>query len=70
MLVKILVDLSAWFVLSLIVGLLVGRAISPFRHAPVPGIDPLPETRWESAALRESEENEALVLANVEMIGH
>jgi hypothetical protein len=67
MLAKILVTMSAWFLLSVIVGLLVGRAISTFREAPAPGFTPpLAETDWGAAALNELEE-EMLVLAHAQM---
>jgi hypothetical protein len=65
MLAKIFVMLSEWFLLSMIVGLLLGRAISTFRKAPAPGIAPL-ETDW-GAALNELEEKEMLVPSHVRM---
>lgn len=58
MLAKLLLNLSAWFLLSVIVGLLVGRAISTFREASAPGFTPPPETDWEPAALSELGEAE------------
>ncbi len=67
MLAKILVTLSAWFLLSVIVGVLVGRAMSTFRQAPAPGFAPPLETDWEAAALDEVEEEEMLVLGHTEM---
>jgi hypothetical protein len=47
MLAKILLDLSIWFMLSLIVGLLVGRAICAFQKPPAPGSIPSLEVHWE-----------------------
>ncbi len=67
MLAKILVTLSAWFLLSVIVGLLVGRAMSTFRQAPAPGFVPPLETDLDPAALNELEEEEMLVLPNAQM---
>lgn len=70
MLAKILVNLSAWFVLSVIAGLLAGRAISMVREASAPGFTPPLETDWEAAALNELEElekKEMLVLAYARM---
>jgi hypothetical protein len=70
MLAKILVNLSAWFVLSVIVGLLAGRAISMVREASAPGFAPPLETDGEAAALNELEEleeKEMLVLAYARM---
>lgn len=71
MLAKLFVNLSAWFLLSVIVGLLVGRAISTFREAPAPGFAPPLETDWEAAALSELGEAEIwdLVHARTEEIG-
>jgi hypothetical protein len=54
---KVLIDLSAWFLLALIVGLLAGATISTFREAPSPGFSPFLETDWEAP-----EEKETLVL--------
>ena len=67
MLAKLLVNLSAWFVLSVIVGLLVGRAISSFREAPAPGFAPPLETDWEAAALSELGEVEMQDLVHAQM---
>ena len=67
MLTKILVNLSAWFVLSVMVGLLAGRAISTFREAPVPGVAPPLETDWEAAALRKLEEKEMPIFTHARM---
>ena len=59
MLVKILMALSGWFLLSVIIGLLVGRTMSTFREATAPGFAPPLETDWEATALRELEEEMA-----------
>ena len=66
MLAKLPVILSVWFVLSLVVTLLVGRAISTFREVPPPGfVPPLEtETDWKAADVEELEEEELLVLAH------
>ena len=63
MLAKLLVILSVWFLLSLIVTLLVGMAISTFREVPMPGFTPALETDWEAAGVEEVEEEQSLVLA-------
>ena len=60
---KILVDLSTWFLLSVIVALLVGRAISTFREAPASGFAPPLEADWEAVFATELEEDEMWVLA-------
>jgi hypothetical protein len=67
MLAKILVTLSAWFLLSLIVGLLVGRALSTFRRPSAPGFVPPLETGWEPLTLNALEEEEMLVLAHAHL---
>jgi hypothetical protein len=59
----IFVILSAWFLLSVIVGLLAGRALSNFPEAPAPGFVPFPEDHQETAAFNELEEEEMEVLA-------
>jgi hypothetical protein len=69
MLDKIFVIFSAWFLLSLMVGLLAGRAISTFREAPAPRIAPALDTDWEAIALSELEEEERLVLSHAQMSG-
>jgi hypothetical protein len=56
MLAKILMILSAWFLLSMIFGLLVGRALSKFRKPPKPGVALPLGTDWEAAAPGELEE--------------
>ena len=56
MLVKIFVSLSAWFLLSVIVGLVVGRAISIIQKAPTQGFAPPSGTDWGTAALKQDEE--------------
>jgi hypothetical protein len=63
MLAKILVILSAWFLLSMIVGLLVGRAISTFQNAPTLGFTPPLETDL-TPALNELDDQEMLVLSH------
>ncbi len=63
MLAKLLVILSVWFLLSLIVTLLVGMAISTFREVPAPAFIPPLETDWEAAGVEEVEEEQLLVLA-------
>jgi hypothetical protein len=59
----ILVILLAWFLLSVIVGLLAGRALSNFPEAPDPGFVPFPENYQDTAAFNELEEEEMDVLA-------
>jgi len=63
LLIHIFVILSAWFLLSVIVGLLAGRALSTFPEAPAPGFVPFAEDRQETAAFNELEEQEMEVLA-------
>jgi hypothetical protein len=58
MLVKILLDLSIWFVLSLMVGLLVGRAIWAFQKPPAPGSNPSLEVYWDAADATEWQQAE------------
>jgi hypothetical protein len=67
MLAKILVTFSVWFLLSMIVGLLVGRAISTLQKVPTPGFAPPLETDWATPALNELEDEEMLVLSLAEM---
>ena len=68
MLAKIFMYASAWFVLSVIVGLLVGRAISNFREEPAPGVHQASETNWGTGVINEmDEEEEVLVPAHAEM---
>jgi hypothetical protein len=55
MLAKVFEYATAWFLLSLIVGLLVGRAISTFREAPAPGDDLYLEGDWETVVINEKE---------------
>ena len=57
MLAKVFTILSAWFVLSIMGGLLAGRILSPFRTAPAPGSFPALEPVLKAAAPREVEEN-------------
>jgi len=64
MLAKIFVVLSAWFLLSMIVGLLVGRVLSAFQETPAPGYVPPLETDWETVALNELEEEAIPFLAH------
>jgi ABC-type dipeptide/oligopeptide/nickel transport system permease subunit len=47
--------------LLIMVGLLVGRAISMLQKAPTLGFAPPPETDWGTLALNELEEEEMLV---------
>ena len=67
MLAKILVTLSVWFLLSMMVGLLVGRAISTLQKAPTLGFAPPLETDWATPALNELEEEEMLALSHAQM---
>jgi hypothetical protein len=67
MLAKIFVALSAWFLVSVIVGLLAGRTISTLQKAPAQGFVPPTGTDWGTAALNEPEEEEMLVLSHAEM---
>ena len=67
MLARILVTLSAWFVLSMMVGLLIGRAISTLQKARTLGFAPALETDWETPALNELQEEEMLVLSHAEL---
>ena len=68
MLEKIFMYASAWFLLSVIVGLLVGRAISTFREEPAPDLHHAPETNWGTGVINEIyEEEEVLVPAHAEM---
>ena len=67
MLAKILVTLSAWFLLSIVVGLLVGRAISMLQKAPMLGFAPPLETDWATPALNELEDEEMLALLQAQM---
>ncbi len=64
MLAKIFVVLSAWFLLSMIVGLLVGRVLSALPETPAPGYVPPLETDWETAALKEVREEAIPFLAH------
>ena len=64
MLAKIFVVLSAWFLLSMIVGLVVGRVLSAFPETPAPGYVPPLEIDWEAAALAELEEEAIPFLAH------
>jgi hypothetical protein len=67
MLDKILVALSAWFLLSMMVGLLVGRVISTLQRAHTLGFAPPLETDWETTALNQLEEQDMLVLSHARM---
>ena len=64
MLAKIPMILTAWFLVSLIVGLLLGRTISMLREAPSPGFIFSLESDVESATLSEAKEQETLNLAH------
>jgi hypothetical protein len=69
MLAKILVTWSVWFLLSMVVGLLVGRAISTLQKTPTLCFAPPLEieTDWGTSALNELEEEELLVLSHAEL---
>jgi hypothetical protein len=67
MLARILVTLSAWFVLSMMVGLLIGRAISTLQKAHTMAFAPPLETDWGTPVLNELEEEEMLVLSHTQM---
>ncbi len=68
MLARIFMYASAWFALSVIVGLLVGRAISTFSEEPAPGLHQASETNWGTGAIHEvDEEKEMPVPAHAEM---
>jgi hypothetical protein len=67
MLAKILVTLSLWFLLSMVVGLLVGRAISTLQKTPTLRFAPPLETDWGTPTLNELEEEELLVLSHAEL---
>ena len=67
MLAKILVTLSAWFLLSMVVGLFVGRAISSLQRARTLGFAPPLETGWGTPAPNELEGEEMLVLSHTQM---
>ena len=64
MLHKILVALSAWFVFSMMVGLLVGRAISTLQRAYTLGFAPALETDWETTSPNQLESEDMLVLSH------
>jgi len=66
MLDKILVVLSAWFLLSVMAGLLLGRAISMLRRAPTLNLAAPEETDWQTDAFDEEQMPEMLVLASVQ----
>lgn len=68
MLAKIFMYASAWFVLSLIIGLLMGRVISTFPEEPAPGLRRASEINWGTGPINEvDEEEEMLVPAHAEM---
>jgi hypothetical protein len=67
MLAKILVILSTWFLLSMMVGLLVGRVISTLQKVHTVGFAPPLETDWGAPALNEVEEGDMLVLSHPQM---
>ena len=67
MLDKILVDLSTWFLLSIAIGLLVGRAISRLQKAHTLRFAPPLETYCEAAALSQLQEDHMLVLSHPQM---
>lgn len=64
---KILVTLSVWFLLSMMVGLLVGRAISTLQKAHTLGFAPPLATDWANPALNELEDEEMLALLQAQM---
>ena len=67
MLAKILVTLSAWFLLSMVVGLLVGKAISTLQNAHTLGFASPLDTGWGTPALNEVENEELPVLSDAQM---
>jgi len=56
MLTKMFVYASAWFLLSVIAGLLAGRTIYTFREGRPPGFDPCLETDWEAGTSNKVDE--------------
>ena len=66
MLDKILVVLSAWFLLSLMVGLLLGRTISMLRRAPTLNFVSSEETDWQPGAFDEQQMAEMLALSSAQ----
>jgi hypothetical protein len=66
MLAKILLTLSVWYLLSMMVGLLVGRAIFTLQKVYTLGFVPPLETDWATPALNELEE-EMLGLSHAHM---
>lgn len=67
MLDKILVDLATWFLLSIAIGLLVGRAVSTLQKAHTLGFARPLETYCETAALSQLQEEHMLVLSQPQM---
>jgi hypothetical protein len=67
MLDRILVDLSTWFLLSIVIGLLVGRAISTLQKANTLRFAPPLETYCETAALSLLQKEHMLVLSQPQM---
>jgi|HubBroStandDraft_2_1064218.scaffolds.fasta_scaffold137352_4 hypothetical protein len=67
MLAKILVTLSVWFLLSMVLGLIVGKAISMLQKSHSLGFASPLETDWETLALNELEGEEILVLSDAQM---
>ena len=67
MLAKIFVMLSAWFLLSVIVGLLMGRVMSTIPETLTPGYIPPAESDWETAALEELGEEALPFLTHAHM---
>ncbi len=58
MLAKILLDLSIWFVLSVIVGLVAGRAICAFQKPPAQASSPFLEVDWDTDGATEWQHEE------------
>jgi hypothetical protein len=69
MLAKAFEYATAWFLLSLIVGLLVGRAISAFRETPAPSVEPYLEGDWGTVVIKEVDAEEMPAPAHAEMQG-
>jgi hypothetical protein len=67
MLAKILVSLSAWFLLSMVVGPLVGKAIFKLQNVDTLGFGSPLETDWAPPAPYELEGEETPVLSQAQM---
>jgi hypothetical protein len=67
MLAKILVSLSAWFLLSIVIGPLVGRAISTLQKVHTLGFAPPLATDWGDSCFQRTGRGEMLVLSHVQM---